>query len=296
MRLLILIFLLSELFFSKVVFSDSINQPIKNNLVKNKLIKNKPIKKIIALAPHSVEILFSIGAGDRIVATVEYADYPKAALNIPRIGNHTGIQIERVVELQPDLIVTSKTASKQSDLDKLESLGFNIFFTNANNVHTLTEDIIELGRITGLTVKSRAVVEKIKQDYSRIKARYTKKPLVKVFYQVWHQPLRTVSKDSWIDTLIKDCQGDNLFSQSSAAYPMVSIEDVLVKNPNVIIIPHHSGSVGAKTEYWNTWKKIDAVENEQIHTINGDILHRLAPRIVQGLEKLCEAIDQARKE
>ena len=101
------------------------------------LIFAEPAQRIIALSPHSVEMLYAIGAGDRIVATLEYSDYPEAALAIPRIGNFTGIQIEKIIALQPNLIIGWKSGNKLADLNKIESLGFKIFFSHPKTLMKL---------------------------------------------------------------------------------------------------------------------------------------------------------------
>lgn len=255
---------------------------------------NKIAQKIIALSPHAVEMLFAIGAGDRIIATIEHADYPQQALNIPRIGNHTGIQIEKLVELQPDLVVGWKSGNKQTDLHKIKSLGFNIYFTYPQSLKHLQQDLLKLGEFTGLKKNAEQVAKEVKQAYLTIKQKYANKKPVKVFYQLWHKPLRTISSGSWIDSMIKDCQGSNLFSETKNAYPVIAIEDVLVKDPQVIIVPEHPEIVDDKKNIWRQWKTIQAVKNEKILSVDGDLLHRFGPRIAQGLAQLCEAIDKAR--
>lgn len=262
----------------------------------NARVDAQSTQRIIALSPHSVEMLFAIGAGDRIIATLEYSDYPEAALTIPRIGNFTGVQIEKVVALQPDIIIAWKNGNKSTDIDKLQSLGFKIIFTQAKDIPAIGDELIRLGELTGLQANARIAADQINARYQQIKQRYMNKQKISVFYQLWHDPLRTVGANNWNQSLINDCNGSVLFDNAEIPYPIVSLEDVLFKNPQVIIIPHHSGDVGAKKEIWDKWKKIDAVKNKKIFTIDGDLLHRFGPRAVDGLELLCQAIDSARIE
>ncbi|PCI72790.1 MAG: cobalamin-binding protein [Gammaproteobacteria bacterium] len=251
--------------------------------------------RIITLSPHAVEMLYSIGAGDLIVATVEYSDFPKEALKIPRIGNYTGIQIEKVLALEPDVVIAWKSGNKSNDLQKLESLGLNIHYTHAKSMSDISHEIRRLGDLLGKQAQALVVTNKLNKRYKEIKNTYKDKKLVSVFYQLWHEPLQSVGETGWIASLIKDCGGLNLFNKVKTAYPAVSMETVLVKNPKVIIIPHHSGSIGAKREIWKQWSSIDAVKNNRIYTLNGDLLHRFTPRAVDGLEQLCQRIDEARK-
>jgi vitamin B12 transport system substrate-binding protein len=257
-------------------------------------VSAKPVERIIALSPHSVELLFAIGAGDKIVATVDYADYPPEAQKIVRIGNYNGIQIEQVVALQPDLIVAWKSGNKQADLSKIESLGFQMVYTHPQTISQISDELITLGKLTGNEAQAKQAAAALDAQYQSIKQQYAQQRPVAVFYQLWHDPLRTVGPNSWIESLIRDCQGVNIFNDTDSEYPLVSIETVITKKPEVIIIPHHSGNIGAKTDIWQRWHEIPAVANKQVYTLNGDLLHRFGPRAVDGLSKLCKAIGQAR--
>lgn len=251
-------------------------------------------QRIIALSPHSVELLFAIGAGDRIVGALEYSDYPKAALDIPRLGNFNGIQIEKVVELQPDLIIAWKTGNKNSDLEKLQSLGFNIFYSHPQNISEISSELIKLGELTSLEENAKIAAKMVADKYQIIKAKYHNTSRIKTFYQLWHDPLRTIGANNWTDSLIRDCNGSNIFNDASSDYPVVSIESVLQKDPQVIIIPHHSGSKTDKSSIWDKWYQLSAVKNQHVTVIDGDLLHRFSPRALKGLEILCKTIDDAR--
>ncbi len=252
-------------------------------------------KRIIALSPHSVEMLFAIGAGDRIVGTVEYADYPEEALNIPRIGSYTGVQIEQVLALKPDLIIAWQSGNKLTDLKKMRSLSLKLFYSQPKDINQISEELIQLGKLTGLQDNAQKVANTVIKRYQSIKDIYQNKAPVNVFYQLWHDPLRTIGGDSWIDSMVNDCGGQNIFSTVQTPYPIVSLEAVLTKNPEIIIIPHHSGTIGDKTAIWDNWQEITAIKNEHVITINGDILHRFSPRAIDGLEALCQAIDKVRQ-
>ncbi|NVK87589.1 MAG: cobalamin-binding protein [Gammaproteobacteria bacterium] len=251
-------------------------------------------QKIVALTPHLVEMLYAIGAGDRIVGTVEYADYPEAAKNILRIGSYTGVQIEKIIELDPQLIVASRSTNKEDDLKKLESLGYSIFYTEPKQISDISKDVIRLGKVTGLNANANTVANELQQRYLSIIKRYQNTREVKVFYQLWHDPMRTLGPNSWISSMINDCRGKNIFHDASSDYPVVSLESVVMRDPEVIVIPHHSGTALAKKEIWQNWQEIDAVANQRMVVIHGDILHRFTPRALDGLEQLCQAIDSAR--
>ncbi len=257
--------------------------------------KLKTANRIIALSPHSVELLYAIGAGDRIIATVEYADYPESAKSIPRIGSYTGVQLEKVLTLEPDLIVAWRTGNKSSDLEKMESLGLNLVYTEPQSVNQMLDDILELGEHTGLQSNAKKLVNDLKQRYQNIKQNAAKGNPVKVFYQMWHDPIRTLGLKASVATLIRDCNGVNVFDDASTDYPLVSLESVIVKDPQVIIIPHKTGNLDERKSIWKNWQEIAAVKNHHLYTVNGDFLHRFTPRTLDGLNTLCEAIGKARQ-
>ncbi|TQV74997.1 cobalamin-binding protein [Aliikangiella marina] len=255
----------------------------------------KKEQRIIALSPHSVEMLYAIGAGDRIVGTVEWSDFPEEAKVIERVGNYAGINIERVVELKPDFIIAWRSGNKSADLNKLESLGFQMVYSNPSSIENIGEELLTLGQLTGLEENARNTIRTILAKRDLIKKRFEKEAKVKVFYQLWHDPLRTVGPKSWISRLIEDCNATNVFDDTDAGYPLVSLESVLLKDPHVIIVPSHSGRADESKNIWSKWQDIQAVANQNIYHLNGDLLHRFSPRAVDGLETLCNAIHKGRK-
>ncbi len=255
---------------------------------------NKTYSRIIALSPHAVEMLFSIDAGHLIIGTVEFADFPLEAKKIPRLGSYSGIQMEKILALKPDLIIAWKNGNKQSDLQRLDSFGFELFYSNPKNINEISDELIKLGKLTGLDNNAKTISESITLKHKQIINHYAKKSKIKVFYQLWFDPLRTVGSNSWLESLIMDCNGINLYNDTESSYPIVSLESILVRNPQVIIIPSHSDKKMTSSNLWDKWTMIDAVKNKHIFQLNGDLLHRFGPRSLKGLEKLCSVIDKAR--
>lgn len=256
--------------------------------------KAEPAQRIITLSPHLVELLYALGAGDRIVGTVEHSDYPESALQIERIGNYSGIQIERIVALDPDLIVTWKGGSQAADLEKLASLKLPLFHSYPQNIADIGEELLALGKLTGTEERAIDLANQLNNRYKAIKQRYRNKTKVAVFYQLWHDPFRTLGPNSWISKMIDDCNGKNIFSDAVNDYPVVSMESIVVKNPEVIIIPGHSNNDSSQQTIWQPWPHIEAVKHGRIFALPGDLLHRFTPRALDGLERLCQAIDSAR--
>lgn len=255
-------------------------------------VQAQPAKRIIALSPHAVEMLYAIGAGDTIVAATDYADYPEAAKKIPRIGGYYGIQMERVMELNPDLIVVWDSGNKAEDINQLRTLGFNLYGSDPKTLEGVAKELEELGQLTGHVEEASKAAAAYRAELIRLRVENAKKSEPKVFYQLWSTPLMTVSKNSWIQQIISVCHGQNVFYDAASDYPQVSLENVLLTLPDVILQSEEEGNV--KGVDWRQWPEIPAVKNQNIYQINADLLHRATPRALLGVQALCDALDKAR--
>ncbi|WP_028763130.1 cobalamin-binding protein [Shewanella colwelliana] len=252
----------------------------------------QPASRIIALSPHAVEMLYAIGAGESIVATTDHADYPEEAQFIERVGGYYGIQIEKVVVLNPDLIVVWGSGNKQEDIDRLKSLGFPLFNSDPNSLEAVADELQQLGALTGHELKAKQVAFDYLTSLQQVRQANASKAPIKVFYQLWSTPLMTVAQGSWIQQIIDVCHGDNVFNDAENAYPQVSLEAVLLKQPMVILQSQDEGNI--KGIDWSTWQEIPAVKQQHIYQLDADLLHRAAPRAILGVEALCQALDKAR--
>lgn len=251
-----------------------------------------PAKRIVALSPHSVEMLYAIGAGESIVATTDHADFPEAALAIPRIGGYYGIQIERVLELEPDLVVVWGSGNKAEDIERIKELGFRVFDSNPQTLEAVADELESLGELTGHQVQAAKVAADYREKLKQLRIDNAAKSEVSVFYQLWSTPLMTVAKNSWIQQIIAVCHGDNVFVDAASDYPQVSLETVVLKQPEVILQSQDEGNIVGVN--WSKWAEIPAVKNGHIYQLNADLLHRAAPRALLGVEELCEALDKSR--
>ncbi|MDO6639651.1 cobalamin-binding protein [Shewanella sp. 5_MG-2023] len=253
----------------------------------------EPAKRIIALSPHAVEMLYAIGAGESIVATTDHTDFPEAAKSIPSIGGYYGIQIERVLELNPDLIVVWNSGNKMDDITQLTQLGFKVFNSDPKSLDDVANELEQLGELTGNQDKAAKVAANYRQQLTDIRAENQLKSPVKVFYQLWSTPLMTVSKGSWIEHIIEACHGENVFIDAASEYPQVSVENVLLTMAEVILQSQDEGNVIGVD--WSQWPELPAVKNQHIYQLNADVLHRASPRAILGVEALCSALDKVRQ-
>jgi vitamin B12 transport system substrate-binding protein len=252
------------------------------------------LNRIIALSPHSVEMLFAIGAGDRIIATTKFANYPAQAESIPRVGGYNGIQIEKILTLKPDLIIAWMDGNKIEDIEKMERLGLNVYRSKTRSLDNIPNELIKLGKMIGLTDSGRHAAEAFNARIVKIRLENKHKTPVKFFYQLWDEPLRAMAAGSWINTVMAACGGENVFNDPMLDYPEVSIENVLIAAPEAFVIPSHHGSYTASVDKWRKWPEIPAIANDQIYFIDGDLLHRFSTRVLDGMEQVCKAFDKVR--
>lgn len=251
-------------------------------------------QRIIALSPHSVELLFLLGAGDRIIATTSFADYPEAAKSIPVIGGYNGIQIEKVLVLKPDLIIAWEGGNKADDLTQLERLGVKVYRSQTRDLDGIAVELLRLGELLGLQAQAKLEADKFTTGLADLKASYANKEKLNFFYQLWNEPLRAMAAKSWINEMLEGCGGQNIFDATIGDYPQVSIETVLESQPEVIIIPSHHGHGLGEGDFWKKWPEIPAVQNQHIFYVNGDLLHRFSVRALQGMKTVCEHFEQVR--
>ena len=249
-------------------------------------------QRIVALSPHAVEMLYAIGAGDNIVATTDHADYPEAARQIPRIGGYHGIQLEKLLALNPDLVVVWGSGNRPEDIDKMTQLGLKLYNSDPKTLESVADELEELGELTGHSRQAAAQAKQLRNELARQTQAHANAKPISVFYQLWSQPLMTVAEGSWIQQILEVCGGANVFADSASAYPQVSLENVLLSSPQVILQSQDEGNVIGVN--WQQWPDIPAVKRQQIYQLNADLLHRAGPRFTQGVKATCDALDKAR--
>ncbi|MBA6391698.1 cobalamin-binding protein [Colwellia sp. BRX10-3] len=262
--------------------------------VNNTAVSDVPKPRIIALSPHIVEILFKIGAGDQIIATTDYADYPLAAKKIPKIGSASRIQLERVIELQPDLIIAWRSGNPSDDLARIKQLGFNVVYSQPDSFEDLANEVRSFGKLSGHTEQADRVATKFLTDLDKIKKQYGNKAPLTGFYEVWSRPLTTIAKGSWPQQFLDICSIKNPFYQAQAQYPQVNIEQILQTNIDVIIVPLSTKQANEDAYDWQKWSILKAVKHQQMIKLNADVAHRMTTRSLHALTELCQQAEKSR--
>ena len=251
-------------------------------------------ERIIALAPHITENLYAIGAGERIVGTVSYSDYPPAAEQIPRVGGYHQIDLEGILAKQPDLVIAWRSGNPQAPLQHLEQLGITVYYSEPRRFADVADNLRRLGQLTGTALQAEAVAQRFEADIEQLRNRYGERAPVSVFYQIWEQPLMTINRDHLIHEAIATCGGVNVFADLPRLAPRISREAVLERNPDAII----GGGMGEDNpewiQAWRRWPQLNAVAHNQLFFIPPSLLQRHTVRIVEGMTMLCEQLDTVR--
>ena len=244
--------------------------------------------RIISLSPSITEILFSLGLEERIVGVSNHSDFPPQALAKPRVGSYINPSLEQVISLNPDLILASAAGNPRKFVERMENLGFSVYTVFPKDFDGILRSISHIAAITGGKHRGAMVVQEMRMRKERILhlTRGRKRP--KVFLQIGTSPIVTVGKGSFADDLISLAGGENIAGGERVKYPRYSIEEVLVKAPDIVIItsmdPRADSHMLAK--HWNQWKTIPAVKHGRIYVIDSDLIDLPSPRIVDGLEAI----------
>lgn len=248
----------------------------------------EPAGKIVSLSPHLTELLFSLGVGDRIEATVDFSDYPEAALKIPRLGNAFSVSVEAVIEQSPDLIVAWMTGGNHRTFEQLRALGYPVFVNEASSLVDIAAAVQQLGVLVGKPRRGRELAEDFKVGLERLKQSNRDADSPKVFFQISDAQLYTVNSQHLIGQAIEICGAENIFSDVEFFVPMVSYESVVERNPDFLVV---SSPYPEYKSVWNErWKNLGW--SGRVRTIDASLITRPSLRMLEGIKVLCETIGQ----
>jgi len=252
----------------------------------------KNTKRIISMAPNVTEMLFAIGLDDKIVGVTTYCDYPDAARDKPKIGGYSDPNMEAILSLKPDLIVTAPDGYSKERVEKLDEIGIPVFVVNPKKVDDVLETMLTLGKVTGKIEAAKQIVDQLSKRVEMVREEVSLIPpekRLKVFYEIGRDPLFTVGPGTFLDNLITEAGGVNIAADAGSEWAQYSVEAVIAKKPDIIITALHTPS-GTDSEssksIWQKYKTIPAAQNGRIYELDPNILLRPGPRIVDGMEEL----------
>jgi iron complex transport system substrate-binding protein len=249
--------------------------------------------RIVSLAPNLTELVFSAGAGTKLVGADAYSDYPEAARKIARVGDAFQLDYERLIALRPDLVLAWDTGTPEATIERLKGMHLRVERIHTSRLEDIASAIERIGRLAGTEVVARNGAKRFLEQVAELRARAAAPgDPVPVFYQISEKPLYTVNGDHLISEVIELCGGRNVFDDLQQLAPAVSLEAVLARDPEVIITA--DGAQGDPLSVWRKWPRLRAVARDNLYTVSADKVARPTPRIVEGTKEVCTAIGKAR--
>lgn len=248
--------------------------------------------RIISLAPNLTETLFALGLGKRLVGATEHSDYPPAAKALPRVGSYVGLNLEAILALSPDLVLATADGNDPRDVERLTALGVPVFVTRSGDVDGVLAGIERIAAVCGAGERGTALADGLRERIQRVGEAVAgrKRPLV--FLQVNLQPIISANRDSYLHDLLRLAGGRNLAADAASTYPRYSLEEIVRRSPEVILISSmtRGGDFAAARQAWMRWTSIPAVAGGRVHLIDSDLVDRPSPRLVDGLEQLARLL------
>ena len=255
----------------------------------------KPALRVIAMAPHVTELLYAAGGAERIVAAVDYSDYPEQARRLPRVGSNREVDIERIAALKPDLIVVWLHGSSARQIEQIRSLGIPMFHSEPKKLDDIASSLTRLGQLMGTSPVADAAAADIRKQLAALASKYAGRAPVRLFYQVWDKPLYTLNGGHIVSDAVRLCGGENIFAQMKVTAPVVSIEAVLQEDPEAIFSTGERSADDGGVAIWKAFPGMRAVRRDNLFRLDGNLLNRPGPRMVAGTTALCDKLELARQ-
>ncbi|MED5529184.1 MAG: cobalamin-binding protein [Pseudomonadota bacterium] len=254
-----------------------------------------PAQRIVSLAPSLTELIYAAGAFEKLVGVAEYSDFPPAAKELPIVGRFDILDIERIVQLNPDLVVAWQSGNPRTSVNRLRKLGLPVYIAEPKSLASIPFHIERLALLAGTMLRAEETINSFRQKLKALHNQFSHQSPVTTFYQVWDVPLITAGGNELIDDIIRLCGGRNVFANIKRVAPKVSREAVLERNPEVIIA---SGMDIERPEWlddWLRWPSINAVANNNLFFVPPELVQRHTPRALLGAAQICSQLDQARQ-
>jgi iron complex transport system substrate-binding protein len=253
-----------------------------------------PAERVVSLAPFITELIYAVGAGDKLVAAGDYSDYPDAARSLPRVGDAFNVNLEALLALHPDLVMVWRTGNNPRVTERLGEFGIPVFVLEPRELRDIPRALRRIGRLLGTERAARNEAKAFTRAIDAIRNRYAGRQAVSVFYQISRRPLMTLNGEHMFTALLHLCGGRNIFEDSSPIASTVNREQVLARDPDVILISSTMQGAQELIDDWRRFSALTATRLDNIYPVDADLINRQTPRLVDGARQICERLDQAR--
>jgi len=248
------------------------------------------IDRIVSLAPNLTEIVYAVGAGDRLVGRTSYCDYPPQAKSVTEVGDTLHPSVERVIALKPQVVLVSTASQLENFTRQLDEQKIAVYVTNPQSLDQVFASIEKLGNLFGKSDVAAKLLDDLRRRAKTVESATAPLKPVRVFYQVSDQPLYTIGRDAYLTDLIKRAGGISVTADVPTAFPRFSDEAALASKPDAIILPTGGSMGNANAAVAPALKNSPAVRDNRVYKINDDLLSRPGPRLVDGLEQLAKTL------
>ncbi|MDX8401935.1 MAG: cobalamin-binding protein [Mariprofundaceae bacterium] len=233
-------------------------------------------ERVLALAPHACEMMYALGAGDLLVGGVDYCDWPAAAKRLPRVGGYRRVDVEAALRLRPTLAVAMDGALP--GLEKLRAFGVRVMVSNPQTLRGVLADMRRLADFVGRA--DAPVLARQARELARLEATRPMRP-VRVFYEIWPDPLMTAGGRTFLNDAIRLAGGVNVFGDLPMEAPRVNVEAVVRARPEVIVVPLEKRTLAVRRAFWRRW-----LPGVRVIGVNPDLMNRPGPRLLDGVLRL----------
>ena len=254
-----------------------------------------PAKRVVSLGPHLTELAFAAGGGDALVGVIRYSNFPEAAKQLPIVGDAHAIDFERIAQLKPDLVLVWGSGLNERHKARLRSLGLAVYESEIRTAQGIPDTLRRLGTLVGHADTAESQARRFETRWQNLAERHQgKSPPVRVFWQLWHEPLMTINREHLISEAMRACGGVNVFADLPLLTPSVSWEAAVASDPQLIATSGRPTDARRDFAAWQRFSKVTAVKQQRYASIDGDLIGRMGPRFVEGAEALCGAIEGVR--
>ena len=255
-----------------------------------------PARAIVTLSPHLAELVFAAGAGERLVGTVEFSDYPAAALQVPRVGDAFRVDYEAILGLRPDLILAWRSGNPPETTRRLKQLGYRVRTLEPERLEDIAAHLEDIGRLAGTQAVAGPAANRFRQRLAELRRHFRGAEPVRVFVQLSARPYFTVTDRHFLGQGMAVCGGANVFGDLTGLTASVSTEAILAAAPDAIIASDMGGQSAeeAGLAAWGEWPQLPAARAGNLFLLDADLLSRPGPRVLDGIERLCAVLDEAR--
>jgi iron complex transport system substrate-binding protein len=252
----------------------------------------RPAQRVISLSPHLTELMYSIGAGDRLAGVVRGSDFPVEAAALPEIGDASGLDFERILHSRPDLVLAWGSGNRPVDIARLRALGLRVLVLEPLRIEDIPRHLRLLDELTGFGGQAQVVARDFERRVGALRDRYAGRAPVRVLFEIWHRPLFTVNGDHFISKVLGLCAAQNIFADLPRLASEVSVEQALVLDPDAIVVGSEADD--ARVNNWAEFSYLKAVRTGNVFAVSADLITRPTPRVVDAAERMCAGLDKAR--